>query len=347
MSGAGVRPPLAVRRLSPADWRALADDPRLLGGLVYGDGAEAADAAGLDVLSAAGTRIDAWLARGETVAGRTGAVRWRHDGEWLYAAAEFDAGGSSGSLEAVARQAYRDVFATLARTGFAQVARFWNYLPGINDDGGGLERYRQFNAGRQAAFLEAGAAASEGAPAACALGTARGPLRVRLLACRAAPQPVDNPRQVPAWRYPADYGPRPPSFSRAALAPCGDGGLALFVSGTASIVGHETVHAGDPLAQARETLANLQAVVRDANARGGAGFELGALDCVVYLRRAQDLPAVRAAFEEAVGAGSPAARGAVYLRADICRADLLVEIEAHGFAPGDLRGASAAPGGAP
>jgi hypothetical protein len=48
----------------------------------------------------------------------------------------------------------------------------------------------------------------------------------------------------------------------------------------------------------------------------------------VYVRDPADLGVVREVFERAVGAGSSAARDAVYLQADICRADLLVEIEA-------------------
>ena len=197
---------------------------------------------------------------------------------------------------------------------------------------------------RLAAFLEAGAAAFEGAPAACAIGAGRGPLCVRLLAGRVAPQPVENPRQVSAYNYPAAYGPRSPTFSRAAVVQVDAGEVALLVSGTASIVGHETVHAGDVRAQTLETLLNLRTVIQAANARGSAVFDLRELDCVVYVRHARDLPVVRAVFEDAVGAGSPAARGAVYLRADICRSDLLVEIEAHGFATGVLRAAPVARG---
>ncbi|MGN6525121.1 MAG: hypothetical protein ACTHL8_01920 [Burkholderiaceae bacterium] len=341
-------PPLASRRLAPAEWRALAADPsqRVLGALAYGPSGSVPDAAAVDaeVLTAAGPRVDAWLGRGELVEGRTGHVRWRHDGSWLFAAVELDESASLRGLEAVAHAVYRDIFATLARTGFPHVARFWNYLPGINADGGGLERYRQFNAGRQAAFLEAGAAAFEGAPAACAIGAGAGPLCVRVLAGRVAPQPIENPRQVSAYNYPVAYGPRSPTFSRAAVVQADASEVALFVSGTASIVGHQTVHAGDILAQTRETLVNLQTVIAGANARGSAVFELPALDCVVYVRRPADLALVRATFEDAVGAGSPAARGAVYVRADICRSDLLVEIEAHGFAAGVLRAAPAARG---
>ena len=61
-------------------------------------------------------------------------------------------------------------------------------------------------------------------------------------------------------------------------------------------------------------------------------FAAADMVCTVYLRRAEDLPAVREVFERTVGATSNAARDAIYLLADVCRAELLVEIEAHAFA---------------
>jgi hypothetical protein len=54
----------------------------------------------------------------------------------------------------------------------------------------------------------------------------------------------------------------------------------------------------------------------------------------IYVRRTEDLAVVREIFERNVGAASAAAREAIYLQADVCRAELLVEIEAHGFATG-------------
>ncbi|MBA3598999.1 MAG: hypothetical protein H0W40_16720, partial [Methylibium sp.] len=137
-----------------------------------------------------------------------------------------------------------------------------------------------------------------------------------------------------AYRYPGAYGTRSPSFSRAALVDAGAGRSALLISGTASIVGHASRHLGDVEAQVRETLVNLQAVLEAANARGSARFTLPALDCTVYVRRADDAPRVRAVIEAVLGTDSRAARSAVCLEADICRADLLVEIEAHAFAVG-------------
>jgi hypothetical protein len=281
----------------------------------------------------AGPALDRWFddAGGEPDTERHGCVRFASDGEWLYGRAEVDDAGAGG-IQAAARRAYADVFEVLARSASPHPLRLWNYFPAINADAGGTERYRQFNVGRQQAFLDAGRSAFDGAPAACALGTPAGPLRVYFLAGRRPPLAIENPRQVSAYRYPDAYGPRSPTFSRAALAELDATRTALFISGTASIVGHATLHAGDVRRQTLESLANLAAVRAVAAERAGLPFAADALNYTLYVREAADLPVVREVFEHAVGgAAQRAALQAVYLHADICRADLLVEIEAHGI----------------
>jgi hypothetical protein len=131
--------------------------------------------------------------------------------------------------------------------------------------------------------------------------------------------PVENPRQVSAYEYPAQYGPKP-AFSRASIL-----GDTLFISGTASIVGHETVHVDDVTGQTRETLANIEALVGEANRISGAGrFDMSTLAYKVYVRHATDLPLIQSQLHTLTQV--------LYLQADICRQDLLVEIEAVGRA---------------
>jgi hypothetical protein len=259
-------------------------------------------------------------------------VQFTSDGQWLHGFAEIDDAAAPGGLHAAARQAYTELFEVLARSDCPHLLRLWNYIARINaPDADGVERYRHFNAGRQQAFIDARRSAFDGTPAACALGTAEGPLRVFFLAGRRAPLAIENPRQISAYRYPATYGARSPTFSRAALADVGGGRQALFISGTASIVGHATLHLGDVRRQTEESLANMAAVREVAALRAGAGFDVSALIYTVYVRHRTDLATVREVFECHVGAHSTAARDAVYLQADICRAELLVEIEAHAF----------------
>jgi chorismate lyase/3-hydroxybenzoate synthase len=319
--------PLAFRRLQLGS---LPSDHTLLGARVLG---RDADAVGALLLAPAGNWADAWLGDGKVEHRQHGCVRYASNGEWLHGVAEVDDAVTDGGLRAATHRAYADLFEVLARSESPHLLRLWNYITDINVETDGSERYRQFNAGRQQAFIEAERSAFEGSPAACALGTRTGPLRVYFLAGRRAPLAIENPRQVSAYRYPQAYGPRSPTFSRAALADVGGGRHALFISGTASIVGHETMHLGDVRRQTQESLVNIRMLREIASQQAGASFDADRLIYTVYVRQRDDLEAVRSEFESVVGATSRAARDALYLHADICRAGLLVEIEAHGFVP--------------
>ena len=287
----------------------------------------------MELLAPDAAVFDAWSGGAAAVAHEHGCVRYATDGHWLHGCATIDDARFKGGLQAASRLAYADLFAVLAASASPHLLRLWNHFTDMNVETGGIERYRQFNAGRQQAFTEAGRSAFAGAPAACALGTASGPLQVYFLAGPQPPLAIENPRQVSAYDYPARYGARSPTFSRAALVAVGGARQALFISGTASIVGHETRHLGDVRRQAEESLTNIAAVLAAAATRAGSPLPVQDLSCTVYLRHAADLLTVREVFERVVGAHSAAARDALYLRADICRADLLVEIEAHGFMP--------------
>jgi chorismate lyase / 3-hydroxybenzoate synthase len=237
--------------------------------------------------------------------------------------------GHSPLHEATA-QAYRQICATLDAESYPHLLRVWNYVPDINRDIHGTERYREFNSARQHALRASGRPLSGNVPAASALGAgADSPLLVYFLAGRTAPTCLENPRQTSAYHYPRQYGAHSPVFSRATLLRQ-PGSLMLFISGTASIVGHRSLHVGDTAAQTRETLANIEALLGEANRMApGASFALSGLACKVYVRRPADLPVIQAELRSALGANARA----VYLQADICRQDLLVEIEATGVSP--------------
>ena len=71
--------------------------------------------------------------------------------------------------------------------------------------------------------------------------------------------PLENPRQLAAWRYPRQYGPRPPTFARAMLAPDAVR-LPLMLSGTGAVVGHASLQDDDlqaQLGEAREAAARV------------------------------------------------------------------------------------------
>ena len=280
---------------------------------------------------------ETWHGQGQLTRGRHGDVRYSHDGETLFGVvtvneSELDPRAGSVPLRQAAARAYGNVFELVDALGFAHLYRFWNYLSDINKASHGLERYRQFNLGRQDAFLARGYGEADGFPAACALGSARGPLSLAFLAGHAPPQRIENPRQVSAYHYPERYGPRSPLFSRATRVKLRHRDV-LLISGTASVVGHATLHAHDVIGQTRETLANLQALLDETNrATPYAAFDWRHLACRVYVRNPADWQHIQAELERGTGQ----ALNAVYLQADICRADLLVEIEATGMRAGSV-----------
>jgi hypothetical protein len=55
------------------------------------------------------------------------------------------------------------------------------------------------------------------------------------------------------------------------------------------------------------------------------------------VRHPADASRVQDVLHEVLGDECRTARDIAYLHADVCRSDLLVEIEAHAFAPGRLR----------
>ncbi|MGU7781478.1 chorismate transformation enzyme, FkbO/Hyg5 family [Burkholderia sp. PU8-34] len=239
-------------------------------------------------------------------------------------------------LERATHDAYRALFDVLGTLGMPHPLRIWNTLPAINAEQFGIERYRQFNIGRQRAFDACRRPLTGGVPAACALGSVvpvsgdgppAAPLAIHFLASRTPADPVENPRQVSAFHYPAQYGPRAPTFARAAAWTGAAAAPVLFVSGTASIVGHRTVHHGDVVAQTRETIANLAAVLEQAAQQGHGPFALADLTYRVYVRAPADAAALAAIDRALRDAAGPDVRP-LYVQADVCRADLLVEIEA-------------------
>jgi chorismate lyase / 3-hydroxybenzoate synthase len=288
------------------------------------------------VLGSSGEVCEIWRTRQRVESGQWSRVHYRRGDEVLFGcisvpesecreAGERRDGGTS-ALHAATSQAYREIFATLDKLAYPHLLRVWNYLPQINVDTHGTERYRQFNSARRSALVASGRDVTGNVPAACALGSVTGsPLVIYFLASRESPTVIENPRQVSAYEYPPQYGPKP-AFSRASVLRETSGAI-LFISGTASIVGHQTVHAGDVAAQTRETLVNIEALLGEANrVSGAARFGLETLAYKVYVRNGADLPLIQSQLDTALG---PRAQ-VVYLQADICRQDLLVEIEAIG-----------------
>ena len=109
--------------------------------------------------------------------------------------------------------------------------------------------------------------------------------------------------------------------------------VTTFVSGTASVVNQQTVHAGDAALQTEQTVENIAKLIAPENlvrhGLPGAGASLRDLAKLrVYVKRHEDYGACREVVERMLP-GVPV----LYLRADMCRPELLVEIEAVAFSP--------------
>lgn len=273
-----------------------------------------------------------WHGREALQSGQHGPIRFRCGDTFLFGCLSLDEPAAATCddartpLQAATESAYRAIFSLLDARGYPDILRFWNYFPAINGESHRMERYRQFNIGRQDAFLAHGRSVVDRVPAACALGSVAGGLHIAFLAARAGVVGVENPRQVSAYHYPSQYGPRSPTFARASLAKLGGRDM-LFISGTASIVGYQTLHEGDVAAQTRESLSNIAAILAEANRLAPrAGFRPDALAYKVYVRHPEHVDTVRHEMTRFIGGAVPS----VFLQADVCRADLLVEIEASG-----------------
>jgi chorismate lyase/3-hydroxybenzoate synthase len=309
---------------APAERRdALLADPQTLA--VFGFSAHPApcdDPRWLRVplLEQGAAQIEVWQGVGPVQHGVRDGVRWAATGTLLFGAIEIDE--IDGDIEAAAADAYASMSGFLTTCGFPHLLRTWNYLDAVTEGEGDQERYRRFCVGRVRGLRELDEAAL---PAATCIGRFDGVRRLQVywLAAREAGLPLENPRQVSAFRYPRQYGPQSPSFSRALLPPSATG-LPLLQSGTAAIVGHLSQHTGSVEEQLAETLTNLQSLVDAARElRPALPAQLGARSLLkVYVRRAADMPAIAARMAELPG--SPAF---VVLHAEVCRAELLVEIE--------------------
>lgn len=216
--------------------------------------------------------------------------------------------------------AYARINHLLHGRGYPHWLRMWNFLSRITEGEGEDERYRRFNTGRSRA-LELKREFERLLPAATAIGSVDGGLTIYFIgAATVQGAQVENPRQVSAFHYPQQYGLKSPSFSRATRVEWADGGD-LLVSGTASVVGHETRHAGDLPAQLHETFTNLDALVATATAqRGGGLYQPHSFK--LYLTDPAALPALKPLLQTQFGSTPVSC-----LAGAICRRDLALEIE--------------------
>jgi len=272
---------------------------------------------GLESLSSPAV-AEIWRGTGPVRIGFAGAVRYTMDEEFLAGAVELDE-REYGGLAAAARAAYSAIDRFQSQSTHPHLLRMWNYFDGINRGEGDAERYKQFCLGRAEGI---GSRSPAEYPAATAIGRRDGSpiLQIYWLAGRRPGVPLENPRQVSAYRYPRHYGPEAPRFSRAMLV----SSRLLMISGTASVIGHASHHPGDLGAQLGATLENLASLRHRAAASGGPGDEWSASTVLkIYLREREMAATVASWLAEEL----PSPVQYMILAADICRSELLIEID--------------------
>lgn len=263
-------------------------------------------------------RFECWSGGGPAVEVSVPALHLAHDGCFLFGRLEI-AEADLADCAAAAERAYAALGALLREQGYPHLLRSWNYIHDIHRGSGDQERYRQFCLGRYRA-VSAADGFEQNLPAATVIGTARPGMQICFLAGKVPGVQVENPRQTPAFRYPRDYGPASPSFSRGTLLR--DEGL-LLMSGTASVVGHATRHPHDVEAQCGEIFTNIGALLERAAELAGSESGWAPQLLRVFLRQATDLDRIRPRVEAEFGAAAPV----LWLRGDICRTDLAMEID--------------------
>lgn len=273
----------------------------------------------IPVLGGKHSSLEVWTSDEPTTACEHLGICGTSDGKVLFGGVTLEQRPGE-TLEMLAEQAYMRIFGFIDHFGYRHLLRVWHYFPQINDDENGLERYRGFNVGRHAAFVANGRSiGEESVPAASALGSDSGSLVIYFMAGKQPGRAVENPRQVSAYHYPDKFGPKSPIFVRALAVTLG-GQHCFFISGTASIVGYETLHHGDSAKQTAETLLNIRTLLGEFPHYDPAQ---GRMLLKVYVRHEHDLAMV----QDKVRAEFGNACTAVYLHSNICRSDLLLEIE--------------------
>ena len=227
----------------------------------------------------------------------------------------------------------KDIFAAieniLATEGFSpsDIYRQWNYIENITVKNDGSQNYQEFNDARSIFYGKC--KWKNGYPAATGIGTARGGVMIELYAIKgetAINKPIDNPMQVSAHSYSQKvldgtvvkelHERTTPKFERARLL-----GDTIYISGTAAIKGECSNRTENTVEQAAETMEIMNRLIATDNIpakNNGAQYDL----LRVYVKRECDIPATSEYMQQHYPTVPKH-----YSVADICRPELLIEIE--------------------
>lgn len=228
-------------------------------------------------------------------------------------------------IHAQATEVFSKISGIIKRNGFSinDIYRQWNYIEDITIENSGKQNYQEFNDARS--LFYSNTEWDNGYPAATGIGVKNSGVMIEFMACNAGMEssyPIDNPLQISAHNYSEtvlagnNTQKTTPKFERARLVD-----NTIYISGTAAIKGEESIDDNNTLHQAKATMEIMNNLISKGNIPVACNETFYRL-LRVYIKNSNNITAVQHFMEEQY----PEAEK-YYLTADICRPELLIEIE--------------------
>lgn len=268
---------------------------------------------------------ETWSSSAPVQYGKSGCVVCARDDVALFGCVDLD---QALPMDRMVADAYRQVLKTLEQVGFPFLVRVWHYFPRLNQDEQKVSRYQLFCRGRnQALGFKQEADVLNKRCATTVIGThAAFPSMFFIATCKPGVA-IENPAQTNAWDYPQINFDERPLFSRATWSPSLS---ALFISGTASIVGSESRHTDSSVKQVQQIFTNLDRLL--AQSRDVVGKDIQNFACLkVYIRNTDEFESIQRSIQSCLSVRNMHAQTVLTFRGEICREDLAVEIDAMCF----------------
>ena len=249
----------------------------------------------------------------------------------------------STDTRSAAEAAFEQMKAILDAEGmsFNNLVRQWNYIGNILEEKNGLQNYQIFNEVRSEYYRKYRTV--NGYPAATGIGMKLGGVTIDFCAVmtneKVMVKPIENPNQINAYEYGQQVlkggsgkgksVKHPPKFERALFLK-ENFKSTLLISGTASIIGQDTIGIDDVEKQTRITIENINKLTEQR--RNGQNIvntdtEWGKYILLrVYIKNQSDFSKVKMICAEQFPFVP-----AIFIESDICRDNLLVEIETEFF----------------
>ncbi len=238
--------------------------------------------------------------------------------------------------------AFRQLNGILREEGmdFSDIIRQWNYIEQITTtviyDHSPSQHYQIFNDVRSKQYQPA--SFKNGYPAATGIGMDFGGIIIDMIAAKFEDEgsvvAIKSPVQLDAYSYSkevladnnlmTDFCKTTPKFERAKIVRTPSNNC-IFISGTAAISGQESLQQLCPETQTEMTIQNILSLISTDNLQkhGISGYEKANINFLrVYVKYPKDIPAVRSVCLKYFSQ-IPIS----FVVADICRSELLVEIE--------------------